>query len=51
MYGKKFDTKPMSAQDALQYAIRALSARALTAYELEKKLKTRKPARKSLLIF
>ena len=42
MYGKKFDPKPMSAQDALQYAIRALSARALTEYELEKKLKLRK---------
>ncbi len=42
MYGKKFDIKPMSAQDALQYAIRALSARALTEFELEKKLKTRK---------
>jgi regulatory protein len=42
MYGKKFDPKPMSASDALQYAIRALSARSLTEYELEKKLKLRK---------
>ncbi len=42
MYGKKFDPKPMSAQDALQYAIRALSARALTEHELEKKLRLRK---------
>jgi regulatory protein len=42
MYGKKFDPKPMTAQDALQYAIRALSARALTERELERKLKLRK---------
>jgi regulatory protein len=42
MYGKKFDPKPMTAQDALQYAIRALSARALSEYELEKKLKQHK---------
>lgn len=43
MYTKKFaPLKPMTAQDALQYAIRALSARALTEHELEKKLKQRK---------
>ncbi len=42
MRSKKFvPTKPISAEDAFQYALRALSARALTERELEKKLRLR----------
>ena len=38
----------MNAADALQYAIRALSARALTEHELTKKLRSRKVSAKDI---